>query len=205
VTSLSRNNDDVSFELEGSPAIESRAPAQRKLHEPPDVPVELELEPVGGELDPTGKVTAASKSSFLAWLALSFALICLPPSIAAAFLFLGGVWLWPIVMIPSMLAVCFGRYAKNQGGPSANLAGLAVQLGRGFFLIAGMGLLAIGISVLMFGLVTVQSFSKNWSESNALARWVTDKVDAVEAYFSGQGQKPPPALPSPSPNSSPAP
>lgn len=167
--------------------------------------MEFELESVGGELDPTGKVRAARKSSFLAWLALSFALICIPPSIVAAVLFYGGLWLWPMVMIPALLAVCFGRYAKNEGGPSANLAGLAAQLGRGFFLIAGLGLLAIGISVLMYGLATVQSFSKNWSESNALARWVTNKVDAVEAYFSGQGQKPPPALPSPAPNSSPAP
>jgi hypothetical protein len=196
----------IGFVLEGSHNAELAGTARSDFQSPLDRIVEIESESTSDELIvDAGPRPARQPSSFLPWFALSLALLCLPPSIVAALVFLLGFELWPFVLICSLLAVCFGRYARDRGGPSANLAGLAVQLGRGFFAIGLIGLVMIGLSVAMWGIAAVQSVNKSWQESNRSVRWVTDKVDAVEAYFSGQGHKAPPALPSPSPNSSPVP
>ena len=193
-----REEQEIAFVAEGSDAVEMGPPIPAKSRQARSLTIEIEPQADTDQLVVAVEPRPARKSSFLAWLALSLALVCLPPSIVAAVWFIAGFEAWPLVMICSLLAVCLGKFAKSRGGPSVNLATLAVQLGRGFFVIAIAGLILIVASVAVFGFATVQSVNQSWQQSNRIAQWVTDKVDAVEAFFTGQGHKAP-ALPSPSP------
>jgi hypothetical protein len=199
--SIAREELSIAFVLEESPNAELAGPSRSNFESPFAPSVET-----GRTSDETvisaGLPAPRQPSAFLPWFAFSLALLCLPPSIVAGFFFLSGFELWPFVLICSLLAVCFGRYARDRGGPSAKLAGLAVQLGRGFFAIGLVGLAMIGLAAAMWGISTVQAFNTEWQQTNRSVRWVTDKVDAVEAFFTGKGHKPA-AEPSPSPNSSP--
>jgi hypothetical protein len=203
-SSIPRDQQPTMFVVEGSRDSELAWPVRSNFESP--LVIEIESETTPAEVMVTkGPRPARQPTAFLPWLALSLALLCLPPSIVAALVFVTGLELWPFVLICSLLAICFGRYARDRGGPSANLANLAFHLGRGFFVIGLIGLVLIGMAVATLGIATVQAFNTQWRQTNRSVRWVTDNVDAVKAYFSGTGHKPPPADPSPSPNSSPAP
>lgn len=186
-----RKNEEVSFVLEGSASIESAGPVQLGSRQPPEVPVEIELEIVGDG--------SAHKSSFPVWLALSLSIACLPLSIGAALWPVFGVELWPFVLICSLVAMCVGRYVRSEGGPSANLARLAVQLAYGFFVIALVGLGLILLEVTAGVSSALHATAKSVEKSATVAQWFTEQVDSIKAYFAGHGSSAPPALPSPTP------
>jgi hypothetical protein len=136
----------------------------------------------------------------LARFALAMSLLCIPLSLGALFL----PFFWIPVFICALLARAFGGYARRQGGPSENLGILAVQLGRGFFFIAIIGVVFLLAVITLWGLSIANEAVKSWQSSNVVAHWFVGQVDGAEAFVKGIFVHPSQApSPAPTPASSP--
>jgi|GEM_PF-5064248 len=192
-----QNSREVLFVTASGP-LHQRQPVIVTGHRP-----EIVRERASDEGQPTFVIETAGggpQRPFLARFALAMSLLCIPLSLGALFL----PFIWVPVFICALLARAFGGYARRQGGPSENLGILAVQLGRGFFFIAIIGVVFLLAVVTLWGLSIASEAVKTWQSSNVVAHWFVGQVDGAEALVKGIFVHPAQApSPAPSPASSP--